>query len=169
MLKLPGKLSRLECLDISNFQGQENVAACVVFLDGKKASEEYRHFVIKSVVGQDDFASMKEIVRRRYGKADSPKPDLLVVDGGRAQLESVMTAMKEVGADFPVVGLAKARTESNFQSSEVTTSSERFFIPGQRNPKPIKELSVLRLVSELRDEAHRFAITFHRQRRDKIE
>ncbi|MEZ4815643.1 MAG: excinuclease ABC subunit UvrC [Bdellovibrionota bacterium] len=168
-LKLKQKLERIECLDISNFQGAENVGACVVFLNGKKALEEYRNFIVKSVQGQDDFGSLQEIVRRRYGKSDSPRPDLLIVDGGRAQLESVMAAMKEVAVSFPVVGLAKSRTTRDFSSSEVETSSERFFLPGQKNPKIIKEPSVLRLVTEIRDEAHRFAISFHRKRRDQIE
>jgi len=168
-LRLHGKLERIECLDISNFQGEENVAACVVFIGGKKAHEEYRHFVVKGVVGQDDFGSLREIVRRRYGKADSPRPDLLIVDGGRAQLDSVIFAMREVSVDFPVVGLAKARTQSDFKSDKVESSSERFFVPGQKNPKIIKDAAVLRFVSEIRDEAHRFAITFHRKRRDRLE
>lgn len=167
-LKLPATLNRIECLDVSNFQGAENVAACVVFINGKKALEEYRNYIIKGIQGQDDFGSLREVVRRRYGKPDSPKPDLLIVDGGRAQLESVLLAMKEVDAHFPVVGLAKARTARNFTSSEVEASSERLFLPNQKNPKIIKDQSVLRLVTEIRDETHRFAISFHRKRRDKI-
>jgi len=168
LLKIPARLERIECLDISNFQGAENVAACVVFINGKKALDEYRNFIIKSVQGQDDFGSLREVVRRRYGKPDSPRPDLLIVDGGRAQLESVQLAMKEMNVNFPVVGLAKARTTRDFTSSEVEASSERFFLPGQKNPKIIKEQTVLRLVTEIRDEAHRFAISFHRKRRDQI-
>ncbi len=167
-LKIAGPLNRIECLDISNFQGAENVAACVVFIGGKKSTDDYRSYIIQGILGQDDFGSLREIVRRRYGKPDSPKPDLLIVDGGRAQLESVLFAMKEVEVNFPVVGLAKSRTERDFKSATVQASSERFFIPGQKNPKIIKELPVLRLVSEIRDEAHRFAINFHRKRRDQI-
>jgi excinuclease ABC subunit C len=167
-LKQPGKIVRIDCLDISNFQGTENVAACVVFIGGKRATDQYRHYVLKGIQGQDDFGSLREIVRRRYGKPDSVLPDLLIVDGGRAQLDSVLLSMKEMNVDFPAVGLAKSRTTRDFKSAEVEASSERIFLPGQKNPKIIKDIPILRLVSEIRDEAHRFAITFHRKRRDKI-
>jgi excinuclease ABC subunit C len=167
-LKLEQKLNRIECLDISNFQGSENVAAVVVFEEGKKQSAEYRNYIIKGIQGQDDFGSLREVVRRRYGKPDSPRPDLLIVDGGKAQLESVLLAMKEVGVDFPAVGLAKARTERSFKSQKVESSEERIFLPGVKLPKAIKSLEVLRLVTEIRDEAHRFAISFHRKRRDQL-
>jgi excinuclease ABC subunit C len=167
LLEMPEIPVRLECVDISNFQGEENVASAVVFIRGKAAKEEYRRYIIKSVVGQDDFGSMREVMSRRYGKPGSPKPDLLVVDGGRGQLGAVGEILKALDCKFPVVGLAKARTESNFQSSEVETSEERFFIPGQKNPLKIRNRAVLKLITQLRDEAHRFAIEFHRERRDK--
>jgi excinuclease ABC subunit C len=167
-LKLDNKLNRIECLDISNFQGSENVAAVVVFQAGKKQSAEYRNYIIKGIEGQDDFGSLREVVRRRYGKVDSPRPDLLIVDGGKAQLESVLVAMKEVGVHFPVVGLAKARTERSFKSQKVESSEERIFLPGVKLSKAVKNLEILRLVTEVRDEAHRFAISFHRKRRDQI-
>lgn len=167
-LKLDHKVNRIECVDISNFQGSENVAAVVVFEGGKKQSSEYRNYIIKGVEGQDDFGSLREVVRRRYGKPDSPRPDLLIVDGGKAQLESVLLAMKEVGVDFPAVGLAKARTERSFRSKKLEISEERIFFPGVKLPKAVKSLEVLRLVTEIRDEAHRFAISFHRKRRDQL-
>ena len=167
-LKLDHKVNRIECLDISNFQGSENVAAVVVFEGGKKQSSEYRNYIIKGIEGQDDFGSLREVVRRRYGKPDSPRPDLLIVDGGKAQLESVLLAMKEVGVQFPAVGLAKARTERSFKSQKLEISEERIFLPGVKLPKAVKSLEVLRLVTEIRDEAHRFAISFHRKRRDQI-
>ena len=134
---------------------------------GKKQSAEYRNYIIKGIEGQDDFGSLREVVRRRYGKQDGPRPDLLIVDGGKAQLESVLLAMKEVGVDFPVVGLAKARTERSFKSQKVESSEERIFLPGVKLPKAVKSLEILRLVTEIRDEAHRFAIGFHRKRRDQ--
>ncbi|MEO5668289.1 MAG: excinuclease ABC subunit UvrC, partial [Bdellovibrionota bacterium] len=164
-LSLPKLPVRMECLDISNFQGSANVASCVVFIHGKPSKDNYRHYTIKGFEGQNDFASMKELVTRRYLKPDSVLPDLLVVDGGKGQLSSVKTVLDAAGlSDMCVISLAKARTESNFESSEVASSEERVFLPGQKNYKQIRDASVLRLLTHIRDEAHRFAIEFNRKK-----
>ncbi len=152
----------MECIDISNFQGSANVASAVVFKDGRPQKSEYRHYSVRGFEGQNDFESFKEIISRRYGKPDSPKPDLLVVDGGKGQLSSVMMVLKELGRDFPVIGLAKARTQSDFRSDRVRVSEERVFFPGQKNEAKIKAPGALKLLTHIRDEAHRFAIEFNR-------
>lgn len=167
LLELKGPPRRMECVDISNFQGEENVASAVVFMHGKPDKSEYRHYKISGFDGQNDFASMRELMARRYGKSDSPVPDLLVVDGGKGQLSSVMLVLNELGCKFPVVGLAKARTKRDFKSGEVEATEERLFLPGQKNELRIKNPQALRVLTQIRDEAHRFAIEFHRLRRGK--
>jgi excinuclease ABC subunit C len=164
-LSLPKLPLRMECLDISNFQGSANVASCVVFIQGRPSKENYRHYIIKGFDGQNDFASMKELVTRRYLKPDSVLPDLLVVDGGKGQLSSVVSVLEAAGlGDLPVISLAKARTESDFESGEVSSTEERIFLPGQKNHKKIRDATVLRLLTHIRDEAHRFAIEFNRKK-----
>jgi excinuclease ABC subunit C len=163
MDKLP---ARMECVDISNFQGEANVGSCVVFTNGRPDKQHYRHYNIQGFDGQNDFASMRELLLRRYGKPDSPRPDLLVIDGGRGQLGVATEVLKELKLDFRVVGLAKARTKRDFKSSEVEASEERIFVPGQVNPLKIRSKEALRILTFLRDEAHRFAIEFHRLKRD---
>jgi excinuclease ABC subunit C len=153
-------------VDVSNFQGAANVASCVVFENGVPNKEAYRHYKIQSVLGQDDFQSMKEIMIRRYAKGVENWPNLLVLDGGKGQLSSAVAVLKEIGCTFPVVALAKARTQSNFRSEDVKSSEERIFFPGQKNPTKIKNKAALQLLTRIRDEAHRFAITFHRKVRD---
>ncbi|MBS1985091.1 MAG: excinuclease ABC subunit UvrC [Bdellovibrionales bacterium] len=162
--KLP---ERMECVDISNLQGEANVASCVVFRHGRPDKNEYRHYNIQGFTGQNDFASMREVMSRRYGKPDSPVPDLLVIDGGKGQLSAVVEILKSLNVNFPVVGLAKARTKSDFRSEDVEVSEERLFLPGVKNAKPIKHAGALRILTHLRDEAHRFAIEFHRLKRGK--
>jgi excinuclease ABC subunit C len=169
-LSLPKLPVRMECLDISNFQGSANVASAVVFLHGRPAKEHYRHYIIKGFEGQNDFASMKELVTRRYLKPDSVLPDLLVVDGGKGQLSSVKSILDAAGLEnLCVISLAKARTESDFESGEVSSSEERIFLPGQKNYKSLRDASILRLLTHIRDEAHRFAIEFNRKKmREKM-
>jgi excinuclease ABC subunit C len=166
-LKLEKPPKVMECIDISNFQGEANVASCVVFVDGRPDKSQYRHYKIQGFDGQNDFKSLQELVTRRYLKPDSPRPDLLVVDGGRAQLASVSEILDSAGLTFPVVGLAKARTESDFASEEVQSTEERIFFPGQKNAKTLKDPDVKKTLTHLRDEAHRFAIEFHRKQRSK--
>jgi excinuclease ABC subunit C len=165
---LPARPSRIECYDISNFQGSETVASQVVFEDGVPSKDNYRRYKIKSVVGSNDFASMYEVLSRRFKHTEYEDPQLIVVDGGKGQLSQAVRILNEIGReDIPVVGLAKARTESDFQAAELTTSDERFFLPGRQNPVIFRSNSeALHILVGIRDEAHRFAITYHRKLRE---
>ena len=154
---------RLECLDISNLQGSQAVGALVAFTGGVPDKSGYRRFRIREVAGQDDYAMLREVVRRHYGKEEQTLPDLLIVDGGQGQLNVVLQALKEMGVpSFPVVGLAKAGVQ---EGREVR---DRLFLPGRKNPRflPANAPGWL-LLLRLRDEAHRFAITYHRGRARK--
>lgn len=149
----------IECFDNSNIQGTNPVASCVVFRDGKPAKNDYRHFNIKTVVGPDDFASMKEVLTRRYTRLVNEGkglPQLIVVDGGKGQLSAAVEALDEMGlrGTIAVVGIAKRL--------------EEIYFPGDSAPLYIdKNSESLRVVQHLRDEAHRFGITHHRNRRSK--
>ncbi|PID59263.1 MAG: excinuclease ABC subunit C [Ignavibacteriae bacterium] len=156
-LRLTSLPRKIECFDISNLQGTDTVASMVVFVDGKPKKSLYRKYIIKSVDGPNDFASMQEVIERRYSKLkkeNEPLPNLIMVDGGKGQLSSAVAILKELGfKKFEIIGLAKRLEEIFFpEISEAQT------IP--------KTSSSLKLLQHLRDEAHRFAITFHRQRRD---
>ncbi len=168
-LGLKAKPRRIECFDVSHFQGAETVASQVVFEDGVPAKEHYRRYKIKTVTGIDDFASMYEVLKRRFGHLEYDEPDLIVVDGGKGQLSQAVKILQEINKmHIPVVGLAKARTESNFKANTVESTDERFYIPGRANPVVFKTNSeAYQILVGLRDEAHRFAITFHRERREK--
>jgi excinuclease ABC subunit C len=161
--------SRIECYDISNIQGEDAVASRVVFVDGAPDKNLYRRYKIKTVVGSNDFAMMKEVLGRRFANVEEALPDLVVVDGGKGQLSQAVAILEELSVQgVGVVGLAKARTESDFKSSEVTSSSERIFIPGRKNPvNLLPHTKAYRLLTHIRDEAHRFAIQYHRHLRDK--
>ncbi|PKD45067.1 excinuclease ABC subunit UvrC [Rhodohalobacter barkolensis] len=158
-LKLDRLPRRIECFDNSNTQGTDPVASMVCFVDGQPRKSEYKRFKIKTVTGADDFASMKEIVRRRYSKVKKEKlqvPDLILIDGGKGQLNAALEALDEI--EFrdacDVAGLAKRL--------------EEVFLPGKFDPIMIpKTSSALKLLQRARDEAHRFAITYHRQKRSK--
>lgn len=150
----------IECFDNSNIQGTNPVASCVVFRNGKPSKKDYRHFKIKTVEGPDDFASMREVLTRRYSRMLSEAPDdlpqLIVVDGGKGQLSAAVEALDELGlrGTIAVVGIAKRL--------------EEIFFPGDSVPLYISKTSEsLRIVQHLRDEAHRFGITFHRDLRSK--
>ena len=151
----------IECFDNSNIQGTDAVAACVVFKKAKPSKSDYRKYNIKTVVGADDYASMKEVVRRRYQRAieeESPLPDLIITDGGKGQMEVVRQVMEELQLDIPITGLAKDRKHR--------TSEVLFGFPPQTIG--IKQHSPLfRLLEQIQDEVHRFAITFHRDKRSK--
>lgn len=171
-LKLSQLPLRIECYDISNVQGEEAVGSRVVFIEGAPMKAYYRRYKIKTVEGQNDFAMMKEILGRRFLRSSVPDdvfPQLLVVDGGKGQLAQAVAILDELGIQgVEVASLAKARTESDFQADEVETSSERVFIPGRKNPLPLNaHSSAYRLLVHLRDEAHRFAVSYHRLRRTK--
>jgi excinuclease ABC subunit C len=159
---------RMECYDISNFQGGANVASQVVFEDGLPRKDDYKRYKIKTVEGANDFASMKEVLTRRFKHTEWEDPDLIVVDGGKGQLGMAVEALKEIGrSDLCVVGMAKARTLGEFHDSEVTASQERFFLPGRSNPVNFPQNSeAYHILVGIRDEAHRFAITYHRKLRE---
>ncbi|MFZ4403896.1 MAG: excinuclease ABC subunit UvrC [Pseudobdellovibrionaceae bacterium] len=165
---LPRRPSRIECYDISTFQGAETVASQVVFEDGVPAREHYRRYKIKTVVGIDDFASMAEVLSRRLQHQEYSKPDLILIDGGKGQLAAVQKILQDLNyTDVPLVGLAKARTENNFSAASVQSTEERFFLPGRQNPVTFRSNSdALHILVGLRDEAHRFAITYHRKLRE---
>jgi excinuclease ABC subunit C len=149
---------KIECFDISNLQGTDTVASMVVFEDGKPKKSLYRKFIIKTVEGPDDFSSMREVIERHYSRLQSenqPLPDLIMVDGGKGQLSSAVEILDKLGfKNYNIIGLAKRL--------------EEVFFPGQSDPELIpKTSSGLKLLQQVRDEAHRFAITFHRTRRSK--
>ena len=149
---------QIECFDNSNIQGTDAVAACVVFKKAKPSKNDYRKYNIKTVVGADDYASMKEVVRRRYQRVleeESPLPDLIITDGGKGQMEVVRQVMEELQLDIPIAGLAKDRKHR--------TSEVLFGFPPQTIG--IKQHSPL--LEQIQDEVHRFAITFHRDKRSK--
>lgn len=157
-LRLKHLPKKIVCFDNSNLQGSDAVASMVTFENGKPKKSEYKKFIIKTVVGPDDFASMHEILTRHFKKLieiNQPLPDLIMVDGGKGQLSSAVDALHQLGfTSFQIIGLAK-RLEEVFLPNE----KEAMIIP--------KTSSSLKLLQRLRDEAHRFAITFHRLRRDK--
>jgi excinuclease ABC subunit C len=149
---------RIEAFDNSNIQGSNPVAGMVCFVDGKPRKSEYRKFHIKTVKGIDDFASMREVVTRRYTRQldeKNPLPDLILIDGGKGQLSAAKSALDALGLGYvPVIGLAKRL--------------EEVFKPGMSEPQNIAKTSAgLYLLRAIRDEVHRFAITFHRKTRKK--
>jgi excinuclease ABC subunit C len=158
-LRLNKAPRRIECFDNSHFQGAETVSSMVVFIDGKPRKSEYRKYKIKTFEGVDDFEAMREVVQRRYSRMLADKteaPDLIIVDGGKGQLSSAVAILQDLGlyGKIPIIGLAK-RLEEVFLPGE----SEALMLP--------RTSSSLKLIQQLRDEAHRFAITFHRSLRRK--
>lgn len=162
----------IDCFDISNMQDSHVVASRVRFRRGLSDRAGYRRFKIREVEGQDDFASMREVVRRslQRGMKEEDLPDLIVIDGGRAQLDSALAARDESGAwDVSFVGLAKARAERKVKGQRKQASEERLFLPGVETPIELgRNTAVRHLFERIRNEAHRFAITYHRKERGKI-
>jgi excinuclease ABC subunit C len=157
-LGLPGLPHRIEGFDISNIQGQEAVGSMVVWEAGAMKKDDYKRFRIRSVPGADDYAMMGEVLRRRYGKAleeGTPLPDLIMLDGGRGQLNVGLKVLEELGLDFvPIVGLAKRE--------------EEVYHPESLQPLALDPASpALHTLQKIRDEAHRFAITYHKKLRQK--
>jgi excinuclease ABC subunit C len=158
-LRLPVEPRHIECFDNSNIQGTNPVAACVVFKDGKPSKKDYRHFNIKTVEGPDDFASMTEVVFRRYKRLldeNEPLPQLIIIDGGKGQLSSALKSIDELGlrGKITIIGIAKRL--------------EELFYPGDSIPLYLdKKSETLKVIQQLRNEAHRFGITFHRDKRSK--
>ncbi|MEC9397250.1 MAG: excinuclease ABC subunit UvrC [Myxococcota bacterium] len=163
----------IECYDISNFQGSPIVGSQVVFIDGEPEKKMYRTYKMKEVTSQDDFASMHELLTRRLkrvAEGEDDAPDLIVIDGGKGQLGQAVAVLEDLGlAQIDVIGLAKSRVDKvGFEDEAVTRSPERVFLPGRKNPVILKQNSAeLFLLQRLRDEAHRKAITYHKQLRRK--
>ncbi|MCR5220354.1 MAG: excinuclease ABC subunit UvrC [bacterium] len=163
---------RMECFDISHFQGSETVGSMAVFREGEAAHGEYRHYRVKTVSGPDDFASLAEVLRRRLerGIREENLPDFILVDGGRGQLSSVMPVVEELGLEkrIDVVGIAKDRVTAAPRADTIEHKGERFFLPGESEPRLLPEGSpALFMLERLRNEAHRFAIEQHRRKRGK--
>ncbi|WP_337967667.1 excinuclease ABC subunit UvrC [uncultured Flavobacterium sp.] len=158
-LRLHVEPRHIECFDNSNIQGTNPVAACVVFKDGKASKKDYRHFNVKTVEGPDDFASMTEIVYRRYKRLldeNQPLPQLIIIDGGKGQLSAALKSIDELGlrGKIAIIGIAKRL--------------EELFYPGDSIPLYLdKKSETLKVIQQLRNEAHRFGITFHRDKRSK--
>ena len=158
-LRLPFEPRHIECFDNSNIQGTNPVSACVVFKDGKPSKKDYRHFNIKTVEGPDDFASMTEVVYRRYKRLldeKEPLPQLIIIDGGKGQLSSALKSIDELGlrGKITIIGIAKRL--------------EELFYPGDSIPLYLdKKSETLKVIQQLRNEAHRFGITHHRDKRSK--
>jgi len=158
-LRLPEEPRHIECFDNSNIQGTTPVAACVVFKNGKPAKNEYRHFNIKTVSGPNDFASMEEIIERRYKRLieeEKDLPQLIIVDGGKGQLSSAVKSLKKLGlyGKISIIGIAKRLEEIYYPNDPVPLYLD-------------KKSETLRVIQKARDEAHRFGITFHRKKRLK--
>ena len=173
LLELPEPPLRLHCLDVSTMQGTSTVASRVVFVDGAPFKAHYRRFRISAEHAGDDFAAMAEAVRRSLAlcleRDDEELPDLLVVDGGKGQLAAAERALAElgIGEELPVCGLAKSRLQGIGDAR--VASAERIFRPGHDEPIPLAvDAPETLLVAALRDEAHRFAITYHRKQRSKL-
>jgi excinuclease ABC subunit C len=165
---------RIECFDISTIHGRNAVGSMVTFIDGEPNKNFYRHFRIKTIdefSGGDDFGMMLEVLKRRFNRRaeEADLPDLIVVDGGRGQLAMALTAMAELGIEgVDAVGLAKMRVQAAARSVDIERLEERVFLPGQSNPVILKRNSnALFLLQRVRDEAHRFAITYHRKLRSR--
>lgn len=158
-LRMPEEPRHIECFDNSNIQGTNPVSACVVFKDGKPSKKDYRHFNIKTVEGPNDFASMEEVVYRRYKRLvdeNQPLPQLIIIDGGKGQLSSALKSLDDVGlrGKITIIGIAKRL--------------EEIFYPGDSVPMYLdKKSETLKIIQHLRNEAHRFGITHHRDKRSK--
>jgi excinuclease ABC subunit C len=168
-LDLRSAPKRVECFDISNLQGGQIVGSMVTFDEGEPDKNRYRRYRVKSVAGQDDFASLYEVLKRRYSRArvENDLPDLLVIDGGKGQLAVASAVLGELGVnELDLVALAKDRVASDARSAEIRRSEERVFVPNRKNPIVLpRNSTALFLLQRVRDEAHRFAITFHRELR----
>src|SRR5690606_11516698 len=159
-LRLSVEPRHIECFDNSNIQGTNPVSACVVFKDGKPSKKDYRHFNIKTVEGPNDFASMEEVVYRRYKRLleeKEPLPQLIIIDGGKGQRSSALKSIDELGlrGKIAIIGIAKRL--------------EELFYPGDSVPLYLdKKSETLKVIQQLRNEAHRFGITHHRDKRSKV-
>ena len=158
-LKLNEEPDHIECFDVSNIQGTNSVAACVVFIDGKPMKKMYRKFIIKTIEGPNDFGSMEEVIYRRYSRMireKTPLPKLIIIDGGKGQLSSAVKSLKKLNIykSIPIIGIAKRL--------------EELYYPGDSIPLYLnKKSETLKVIQNLRNEAHRFSLTFHKSKRSK--
>ncbi|WP_300723704.1 excinuclease ABC subunit UvrC [uncultured Alistipes sp.] len=160
-LRLDRPPRHIECFDNSNLQGSHPVASCVVFRDGKPSRKEYRHFNIKTVEGPDDYASMREVVYRRYSRLQAEgaeMPDLVIADGGKGQMGVIHEVLKALGLDIPIAGLAK---DDRHRTAELYCGYPPLLV-GMRPTSPL-----FHFLTSIQDEVHRFAVSFHRQKRSK--
>ena len=160
-LRLDRPPRHIECFDNSNLQGAHPVASCVVFRDGKPSRKEYRHFNIKTVVGPDDYASMREVVYRRYSRLQAEGaelPDLVIADGGKGQMGVIHEVLEALGLDIPIAGLAK---DDRHRTAELYCGYPPLLV-GLRPTSPL-----FHFLTSIQDEVHRFAISFHRQKRSR--
>ncbi|MGI9549244.1 MAG: excinuclease ABC subunit UvrC [Bdellovibrionales bacterium] len=160
---------RIECYDISHWQGSHTIGSQVVFENGLPFKKEYRLYQLKQARQKDDYASLKEVLERRLKHTEYEDPDFILVDGGRGQLGVVHRVLKDLNrAEIPLVSLAKDRVQSDIKSSSLVSSGERFYLVGRKNPVSFSSSSpAFSLLLQIRDEAHRFAITAHRRKRDR--
>ena len=167
-LHLPVLPRLIECYDISIFQGDTAVGSRVAFRNGRSESTWYRHYRIRTVSGTDDFAMMREVLTRRFSREDE-RPDLILVDGGIGQVNILTAVLRELGIEgIAAAGLAKSRVTREATSAEIDRSDERVFLPGRKNPVVLRQNSApLLLLARIRDEAHRFAVTYHQKLRDR--
>jgi excinuclease ABC subunit C len=169
-LHLASRPVRIECYDISTFQGKQSVGSRVTFVDGQPFKAGYRRYRIRTVGQADDFAMLAEVLARRAANAEKdPLPDLLIVDGGLGQLGVLGAVLSELGiAGIETAALAKSRVRAAPAETDISRSSERVFRPGRKNPIVLRQNSpALLLLARIRDEAHRFAITYHQKLRDR--
>lgn len=181
-LDLTDRPLRIECYDISHFQGTNTVASQVVFEDGIPNPDEYRRYQLKENHNNNDFASMQEVLSRRFKHLEWDLPQLIVIDGGKGQLNAALQIMEQIKkqslhlsagmqdalSKIAFVGLAKSRTQSDFTKDDVQQTEERFFLPNRSNPVIFKTNSeAFHILVGIRDEAHRFAITYHRKLRQE--
>ncbi|MBI1860792.1 MAG: excinuclease ABC subunit UvrC [Deltaproteobacteria bacterium] len=159
----------IEGFDVSNLQGENPAVSLVHFAGERPLKSRYRLYHPKTIEGQNDFGMIQEVVERRFAKiAENPPPDLILIDGGKGQLNAALAALHKLKLTIPILSLAKARTDSAFTRKEIKRSEERIFVPNRKNPILLREgHPALRLLQLVRDEAHRFAISHHRRRRSK--
>jgi len=170
-LHLPRLPRRIECYDISNLMGGQAVGSGVAFANGKPDKANYRRYRIKGVAGADDYAMLREVLTRRFrhGTEREDLPDLIIIDGGIGQLNVLTALLRELGIEgVAAASLAKSRVSRDMTSAEISRSAERVFLPGRKNPVVLRQNAAsLLLLASIRDEAHRFAITYHQKLRDR--
>ena len=167
--RLPKLPLYMECFDISHWQGKASVASRVVFQNGEPFKKAYRRYHLKTLSSADDFKALREVLERRLLRGGGEKPDLILIDGGRGQLHAVWKTLKKLNlTDVPLAALAKDRVKKKLSGLNPKSSGERFYLPGRKNPAAFSSSSKgFHILLHLRDEAHRFALRFHRQKRDK--